>query len=87
MACGAWLELGSVNESARAVCKHGARCAARAVYAELWGRYRDSHAANSAKKFAVDRARSALRLQTALADSFTLPSSSQAPQAMKRSAD
>ena len=24
---GAWLELGSVNESARAVCKHGARCA------------------------------------------------------------
>ena len=26
-------------------------------------------------------------LQTALADSFTLPSSSQAPQAMKRSAD
>ena len=35
MACGAWLELGSVNESARAVCKHEARCAARAVYAEL----------------------------------------------------
>ncbi len=33
MACGAWPELGSVNESARAVCKHGER-AARAVYAE-----------------------------------------------------
>ena len=87
MACGAWLELGSVNESARAVCKHGARCAARAVYAELGAVDRGSRCPNSANKFAVDRARSALRLQTALADSFTLPSSSQAPQAIKRSAD
>ena len=33
------------------------------------------------------RAQRAPCLQTALADSFTLPSSSQAPQAIKRSAD
>ena len=40
MACGAWPELGSVNESARAVCKHGARCARglRRTYLPSWQR-------------------------------------------------
>ena len=41
---GAWLELGSVNESARAVCKHGARCA-RGLCTPNWGRYRVVRAA------------------------------------------
>ena len=86
MACGAWLELGSVIESARAVLQTRSALRARSMYAEL-GAVSWFTLAYSANKFAVDRARSALRLQTALADSFTLPSSSQAPQAIKRSAD
>ena len=57
MACGAWLELGSVNESARAVCKRSAlRARSTAnLFAELGQReprYRP--------QFGVDRARSAL---------------------------
>ena len=91
MACDAWLELGSVNESARAVCKWSA-LRARSMYAVYVGepicRVGSVNHDTAPSSAYIDRARSALRVcRTALADSFTLPSSSQAPQAMKRSAD